>query len=259
MAADPAQPWLNLAGRHPLLSAANELHLGGLVRSWQDHPAGPDGAPAGVIRRGRRARDRLVACNLRLVAHVLGKQTPKLASLSISADDLQDLLQAGAVGLTRAAEKYDPSRGYRFTTYATWWIWQGITRALERQLKGPTYSLDCPAHRGTGEDDRQTLGATIAAPAPADDQQLADLRELLARLPPIHRRLVEGRWGFDGRRRSRPAMAAELGISAPAAQRLLREAELFLANPGRPPPIAPPPPPLRDAEAGTTYTQLDLL
>jgi hypothetical protein len=55
-------------------------------------------------------------------------------------------------------------------------------------------------------------------------------------------------------------MAAELGISEPAAQRLLREAEAFLANPGRPPPIAPPPPPpLRDAQAGTTYTQLDLL
>lgn len=258
MAADATQRWLNAAGRQPLLTAAGELHLGAMVRAWQDHPDGPDGAPAGVIRRGRRARDRLVASNLRLVAHVLGKQRPKLAS--ISDDDLQDLLQAGAQGLTRAAEKYDPARGYRFTTYAYWWIRQGINRGLDRQFRNPTYSLDCPAHGGNGEEDRQTLGATLAAPAPEDDEQLDDLRQAIARLPPIHQRLIAGRWSFDGHRISRPDMAEAEGITADAAARLLRVAQVFLADPERSPPIEPPsPPPLRDAQAGTTFTQLDLL
>ena len=255
--ADATQRWLNAAGRQPLLTAAGELHLGTMVRAWQDHPDGADGAPPGVIRRGRRARDRLVASNLRLVAHVLGKQRPKLAS--IADDDLQDLLQAGAQGLTRAAEKYDPARGYRFTTYAYWWIWQGINRGLDRQFRNPTYSLDHPTHGGTGGEDRQTLGATLAAPCWLDDDA-DDLRDRLARLPPIHQRLIAGRWAFHGPRQSLPAMAAAEGITTAAAARLLQAAQSFLADPSRPPPtLPPPPPPLRDAQAGTTFTQLDLL
>jgi DNA-directed RNA polymerase sigma subunit (sigma70/sigma32) len=66
--------WLNNAGRQPLLTPAEELHLGAMVREWQDHPDGPADAPAAIKRRGLRARDRFVMANLRLVAHVAGKR-----------------------------------------------------------------------------------------------------------------------------------------------------------------------------------------
>lgn len=71
---DAALHWLNQAGCQPLLTAAEELHLGALVRAWQDQPDGPADAPAPIRRRGIKARDRFVCANLRLCAHVVGKR-----------------------------------------------------------------------------------------------------------------------------------------------------------------------------------------
>ena len=111
--------WLNNAGRQPLLTPAEELHLGAMVRAWQDHPDGPVDAPAGIRRRGLRARDRFVLANLRLVAHVCAKRA--------GSAPLEDRLQAGVLGLLRGAERFDPARGYKFSTYAYWWILQSLT------------------------------------------------------------------------------------------------------------------------------------
>lgn len=127
MADDAAGFFLYAAGRVPLLTAAEELHLGAMVRAWQDHPGGPDQAPAAVIRRGRRARDRIVNANLRLVAHVVRLMRPGLGR-QVSEADLPDLFQAGALGLVRGAEKFDPARGYKASTYIYWWIRQGVSR-----------------------------------------------------------------------------------------------------------------------------------
>ena len=110
--------WLNAAGRQPMLTPAEELHLGAIVRAWQDHPDGPADAPAGIRRRGLRARDRFVMANLRLVAHVAGKRG--------GVAPLEDRLQAGVLGLLRGAEKFDPTKGYKFSTYAYWWILQAL-------------------------------------------------------------------------------------------------------------------------------------
>ena len=110
--------WLNNAGRQPLLTPAEELHLGAMVREWMDHPDGPADAPAGIRRRGLRARDRFVLANLRLVAHVAGKRG--------GVAPLEDRLQAGVLGLLRGAEKFDPTKGYKFSTYAYWWILQAL-------------------------------------------------------------------------------------------------------------------------------------
>ena len=128
MGSDAVGHWLKGAGRLPLLGPAEELHLGALVRAWQDHPAGPAAAPAVVRRRGLRARDRIVRCNLRLVVHVTDRLRRAGSGRLI---DLEDALQVGAIGLQRAAEKYDPARGYKFSTYAFWWIRQAITRECE--------------------------------------------------------------------------------------------------------------------------------
>ena len=119
-------------GRVALLSPAEEVSLGRQIRAWQDHPDGPEQAPASVKRQGLRARSRMVQANLRLVVHLAKKQ--RLRGMA-----LEDLVQEGSIGLQRAAEKYDPSTGYRFSTYAYWWIKQALQRALTQQT--PTVRL----------------------------------------------------------------------------------------------------------------------
>jgi RNA polymerase primary sigma factor len=91
---------------------------------WDPSPAD---APPGVRRRGLRARDRLITGNLRMVGHV----AQRAQHGSGKALALEDALQVGAIGLQRAAEKFDPARGYKFSTYAFWWIRQAISREAE--------------------------------------------------------------------------------------------------------------------------------
>jgi len=140
MAADAVQFWLDGAGRIARLTPAEEVHLGALVRAWQDHPNGPDNAPPSIRRRGIRARDRMVAANLRLVAHVARVMRPGLG-ISVVESDLPDLFQSGAIGLMRGAERFDPSLGYKFSTLAYWWIRQGLSRMVDsssRTIRLPT-------------------------------------------------------------------------------------------------------------------------
>ncbi len=120
--------WLEGAGRVPLLTAAEELHLGTMVQTWQQWDGGPDAAPAGVRRRGLRARDRMVRANLRLVASVAKKYRGAAEQAGL---EFVDLLQEGAIGLQRGAEKFDPEKGYKFSTYAHWWIRQAVGRAVD--------------------------------------------------------------------------------------------------------------------------------
>ena len=127
---DMVTHWLGQAGRVPMLTPAEELHLGALVRAWQDWEPTPDDAPPAVRRRGLRARDRMVTANLRLVAHVTRKARPGLG-VHIPDADLPDLLQAGAIGLQRGVEKFDPARGYKISTFCYWWIRQGLSRHVD--------------------------------------------------------------------------------------------------------------------------------
>lgn len=105
------------AAAYPLLTAEEEIKLGRLIRAWQDHPDGPDGAPAVVRRRGQRALERFTACNMRLAINMArrfeGRGVP-----------LEDLIQVAAMGLHKAYLGFDPTLGYRSSSYATWFAMQ---------------------------------------------------------------------------------------------------------------------------------------
>ena len=115
---DPVKVHLKEIGRIPLLSAEEEIQLAEKISAGDEY-----------------ARDRLIEANLRLVVsiakHFVGRGMPFL-----------DLIQEGYIGLIKAVEKFDHTKGYKFSTYATWWIRQAITRAIADQAR----TIRIPVH-----------------------------------------------------------------------------------------------------------------
>ena len=124
--------YLTSIGRVPLLTAAEEIELAHHVQAakrllQENHPSHTPKQQR-QLRMGQRARDRMMAANLRLVVSVAKKyQNQGL--------ELLDLVQEGAIGLERAVDKFDPAMGYKFSTYAYWWIRQGMTRAIDNSAR----------------------------------------------------------------------------------------------------------------------------
>jgi RNA polymerase primary sigma factor len=132
LSADSIGWYLSNIGRVPLLTPAEEIELAHHVQAMkrlQELPAAELTArQKHQIRMGTRARDRMMAANLRLVVSVAKKyQNQGL--------ELLDLVQEGAIGLERAVDKFDPAMGYKFSTYAYWWIRQGMTRAIDNSAR----------------------------------------------------------------------------------------------------------------------------
>ena len=143
---DLLQLYLNDIGRHSLLSRSEEVRLGELARAGRQAAAElargrvpPDRQTEleRKVRAGEEAARRFVRANLRLVVSIAKKY--QASGLS-----LLDLIQEGNFGLMHAVERFDPRRGFKFSTYATWWIRQTIARGIANTGR----SIRLPVHAG---------------------------------------------------------------------------------------------------------------
>ncbi len=200
---DATQLYLQEIGYAPLLSADEEKHFGRLARK---------GDPAG--------RKRMIESNLRLVVKISRRYLNRGLSLL-------DLIEEGNLGLIHAVEKFDPERGFRFSTYATWWIRQAIERAIMNQ----TRTIRLPVHvvkemnyyLRAARELSQKLDHEPSADEIAEliDKPVADVRRML--------KLSERVESIDAVRdvgdRSRLEMVADENSPDPAAQ--VQRSDLF--------------------------------
>ena len=145
LSGDSVRSYLRDIGRIPLLEHDEEILLGrkvqrlmeletqkkeleldneGLAKAWDI----PLKQIKKELRDGQKAKEAMVTANLRLVVSVAKKYTKRNM-------ELLDIIQEGTIGLVRGVEKFDPGRGYKFSTYAYWWIRQGITRAIAEKSR----------------------------------------------------------------------------------------------------------------------------
>jgi RNA polymerase primary sigma factor len=147
-AVDSLTLFMNEIGKHDLLTAAEEVEL------------------AKKIERGdRRAKERMINSNLRLVVSIAKRYQGHGLSLG-------DLIQEGVIGLNRAAEKFDWRKGFKFSTYATWWIRQACQRAVSNQSR----TIRVPAH----VHERRTKLARLGRQFEVEHGREATIEELAA-------------------------------------------------------------------------------
>jgi RNA polymerase primary sigma factor len=136
---DPVRMYLREIGRVPLLTAEEEVHLAHLMERGKSERLRAERLKVTpnyrYIREGEEAQKRLTEANLRLVVSVAKKYIGR-------GMNLLDLIQEGNIGLIRAVEKFDYTKGFKFSTYATWWIRQAITRAIADQAR----TIRIPVH-----------------------------------------------------------------------------------------------------------------
>jgi len=143
--ADPVKDYLKQIGKVPLLNAEQEVELAKRIEAGlfaeeklaESHRMNPDARidMEWIAEDGRRAKNHLLEANLRLVVSLAKRYTGR-GMLFL------DLIQEGNLGLIRAVEKFDYTKGYKFSTYATWWIRQAITRAMADQAR----TIRIPVH-----------------------------------------------------------------------------------------------------------------
>ena len=132
---DPVRMYLKEIGRVPLLSMEEEKTLAMAIESGELEAQKNGQAQNKIIEAGHVAKQKLTEANLRLVVSIAKKYVGR-GMLFL------DLIQEGNLGLIRAVEKFDYRKGYKFSTYATWWIRQAITRALADQAR----TIRIPVH-----------------------------------------------------------------------------------------------------------------
>jgi RNA polymerase primary sigma factor len=259
---DSVGMYLNEIGMVPLLTAQEEIELAQIIEAGAQARARKEAGETGrdldrAIAAAAAAKDRFIRANLRLVVSV-ARRYPLPQGM-----ELLDLIQEGNLGLEHAVDKFDWRKGFKFSTYATFWIRQAIGRALDQKaslirLPGDrSASLRAALRSVSGDgdelDDENAMLHRLATPTSLDrqvgDDDSNELMDLLADNRPgpeatviaavedelLHRMLdvldtraryaVEQRFGLgDGRRRSYREVGEELGVTAEAARRLVKRA-----------------------------------
>jgi RNA polymerase primary sigma factor len=259
---DSVGQYLNEIGLVPLLTAQEERELSQVIEKGRDAASRIEAGERSAelkreVRKAAAAKDRFIRANLRLVVSV-ARRYPLPPGM-----ELLDLIQEGNLGLEHAVDKFDWRKGFKFSTYATFWIRQAIGRALDqkaslvrlpgdrsaslraalRQVSGDGDELDAEharLHRLTtptsldrtiGDDDSNELIDLLPDAKPGPEAQvLAHAEEemvtdLLSILDPRAKYAVEQRFGLhDGRKRSYREVGEELGVTAEAARRLVKRA-----------------------------------
>ncbi|MGQ9600219.1 MAG: RNA polymerase sigma factor [Anaerolineae bacterium] len=220
---DPVRMYLREIGKVPLLSAEDETQLALAIREGDaaSRRLADNGsllpeelsALQALIEKGQEARQRLAEANLRLVVSVAKRYLGRGMSFL-------DLIQEGNIGLLRAVEKFDHTMGYKFSTYATWWIRQAISRAIAdqaRTIRIPVHMVETISHLsraqrrlqqelgreptsedialdpemgnivGLDEDDREEILAMLARNEPLDPILARKLRRAANRVEQIQR------------------------------------------------------------------------
>jgi RNA polymerase primary sigma factor len=259
---DSVGQYLHEIGAVPLLDAAKERELSQIIERGTDARNRLAAGERGVelkraVRAAATAKDHFIRANLRLVVSI-ARRYPLPAGM-----DLLDLVQEGNLGLEHAVDKFDWRKGFKFSTYATFWIRQSIGRALDqkaslvrlpsersaqlraalRQVSGEGDALDAElAHlhrlstptsldRTIGEDGDQELVDLLPASMPGPEAIVLDALEgemvdgMLGRLDDRARVAVEHRFGLhDGEKHSFREVGEVLGVTAEAARRIVKRA-----------------------------------
>nr|WP_051807149.1 sigma-70 family RNA polymerase sigma factor [Actinoplanes subtropicus] len=245
VSADLVRAYLNGIGRTRLLTAVEEVELSkrieaGLYAEEKLAEAGDDLAPLLeiIVAEGKAAKNHLLEANLRLVVSIAKRYTGRgMAFL--------DLIQEGNLGLIRAVEKFDYTKGYKFSTYATWWIRQAITRAMAdqaRTIRIPSYDREpVSLDQAVGEDGESALGDFVAAVDsgnPANSIGQGELRNeveiVLATLSERESAVIRLRFGLDdGRQRTLDEVGREFGLSRERIRQIEKVTMLKLRDPER--------------------------
>jgi RNA polymerase primary sigma factor len=259
---DSVGQYLNEIGLVPLLTAQEERELSQVIEAGS---AAAEQIEAGdhsienkrAVRKAAEAKDRFIRANLRLVVSI-ARRYPLPSGM-----ELLDLIQEGNLGLEHAVDKFDWRKGFKFSTYATFWIRQAIGRALDqkaslvrlpgdrsaslraalRQVSGEGDELDAEharLHRLTtptsldrtiGDDDSNELIDLLPDAKPGPEALVMArveqdmVTDLLSILDPRAKYAVEQRFGLhDGRKHSYREVGEELGVTAEAARRLVKRA-----------------------------------
>ena len=265
---DSVGQYLNEIGMVPLLNAQEERELSQIIERGAEARAKKEAGEVDrqverAIRAAARAKDRFIRANLRLVVSV-ARRYPLPPGM-----ELLDLIQEGNLGLEHAVDKFDWRKGFKFSTYATFWIRQAIGRALDqkaslvrlpgdrsaslraalRAVSGNGDELDeehARLHRLTtptsldrtiGDDDSNELVDLLPDAAPGPEIEVMAMAEnemaiqLLDVLDSRARYAVEQRFGLtDGRKRSYREVGEELGVTAEAARRLVKRAVITVRD-----------------------------
>ncbi|MBI03665.1 MAG: RNA polymerase subunit sigma [Acidimicrobiaceae bacterium] len=265
---DSVGQYLNEIGMVPLLNAQEERELSQIIEAGAAARVREDAGETGrevkrAIRAAARAKDRFIRANLRLVVSV-ARRYPLPPGM-----ELLDLIQEGNLGLEHAVDKFDWRKGFKFSTYATFWIRQAIGRALDqkaslvrlpgdrsaslraalRAVSGNGDELDeehARLHRLTtptsldrtiGDDDSNELIDLLPDSADGPELQVMAMAEnematrLLDVLDTRARYAVEQRFGLtDGRKRSYREVGEDLGVTAEAARRLVKRAVITVRD-----------------------------